>query len=675
MASNAQQSQIAAASCRSAAGLRKAPSRAAPGPSAFFGSAGPLQAWTLVSTRLHRDVSWPRSQPRRFRVSASAKDESRGSDADVLGGSTEVDCGKLPNLQELEAGASSLHVESPDRGPHHARGLVLLNLVIFLWASNFSVIKDGVESLAPSIFNLCRFSVASVAFLPFALRERDPALWKTGMELALWLALGYATQAIALKFTSATSSAFISTLQVILVPLIAGLFGRRISPAIWTSALLAFGGVGLIAYDGAAASAGDLLNLLFALFCSCYVIRLEANAGKFPAQALSGVQLFGLVIFSAIWVAVERPPLDPSTIPWLAIVYLGVVTTALTTWLETIALRDGVTASEAALTYSLEPRAAVGARGWAGAALVLAGSAYSQLTGAQRLVERFAASVIEKLTAPLRDERGALPAWVPVPASMRRARASDPPTVRFDNGADESRTLLIVEAPDRAGLLGDVVRAIARSGLDISSAQAPTVAGRVEDRFLIASKAGRKIPASEQPELAAELLAELERRASKLTAGARRTVSPPSSPGAETPSVYDSSPSQGDSYYDQPEPALRLVYDGMSCEMDNGACSVHTVLTFSCPDRPGLLSDIATSIAQAGCVIHRADIATLRGRAADVVHVTDEAGRKLDSERMQEIVEGILAPKGNFLPRFQAALAERYFDLREQRSEERGAED
>lgn len=54
--------------------------------------------------------------------------------------------------------------------------------------------------------------------------------------------------------------------QVIVVPILCGLSGRGVKPATWLSALVAFGGMGLLEHGGAPAGVGDLLSLLSALF-------------------------------------------------------------------------------------------------------------------------------------------------------------------------------------------------------------------------------------------------------------------------------------------------------------------------------------------------------------------------------------------------------------------------
>jgi len=82
-------------------------------------------------------------------------------------------------------------------------------------------------------------------------------------------------------------------------------------------------------------------------------------------------------------------PLDISAIPWLPLLYTGLITTAGTLWLEMKALRN-VSAQDAALVYTTEPLWGAlfawaflgerwGALGWVGAAMIVMSSATAQM--------------------------------------------------------------------------------------------------------------------------------------------------------------------------------------------------------------------------------------------------------------------------------------------------------
>ncbi|MER3480719.1 MAG: EamA family transporter [Meiothermus sp.] len=271
--------------------------------------------------------------------------------------------------------------------PAYVQGFVYLNLVTLLWGTTFVVVKDAVETLAPSALIFLRFFLAALLFLPWS-RPQGGVGW-AGLELSLWLLLGYATQAIGLQYTSASRSAFITALNVVLVPLLLSLVGRR-PGRLWLAALMAFLGVGLLSYDPnqPPLNPGDAWTLGTALTYALYILRLEVYAKLYPPLPLTAAQLWGTSLLALGWMGLERPSLD--RVPWEAVVYLGLVATALTTWLQTLG-QGRVPALQAAVIYTMEPvwatlfawaflRERVGLMGAVGGVLILVSTLWAQTT-------------------------------------------------------------------------------------------------------------------------------------------------------------------------------------------------------------------------------------------------------------------------------------------------------
>lgn len=234
----------------------------------------------------------------------------------------------------------------------HALGLLALNALTLLWGTTFVVVKGAVAEMSPSLLVFLRFLLASLFFLPLAFRL-PKGVWGPGLELSFWLLLGYASQAVGLLYTSASRSAFITALNVVLVPLLLGLVGRRVGP-VWLAALLAFLGVGLLSYDPRQPplNVGDLWTLLTAFTYALYIVRLEVHAKAFPSLPLTAVQVFGTALLALPWALWEGVRWEG--IPWGAVLYLGVAATALTTWLQTWGQKY-VPAPQAAILYTMEP--------------------------------------------------------------------------------------------------------------------------------------------------------------------------------------------------------------------------------------------------------------------------------------------------------------------------------
>ncbi|OSX76118.1 hypothetical protein BU14_0207s0036, partial [Porphyra umbilicalis] len=194
---------------------------------------------------------------------------------------------------------------------------------------------------------------------------------------------GYAFQAVGLLTTSASRSGFLLYLNVKFVPLLAALlYRRRLTTGAWASAALAFAGTVVLAADGdAPVTVGDAWCVAAAAASAVFILRLEAaaaatlaaDAPPAPAAALNAVSLVAVAAAAAVWAlgvdgltpaAVAAPfvTADAGTGAWTGVspvavggvLYLGLVTTAFSNWLQTLAQRS-VAAERAAVVYAMDP--------------------------------------------------------------------------------------------------------------------------------------------------------------------------------------------------------------------------------------------------------------------------------------------------------------------------------
>jgi [protein-PII] uridylyltransferase len=77
--------------------------------------------------------------------------------------------------------------------------------------------------------------------------------------------------------------------------------------------------------------------------------------------------------------------------------------------------------------------------------------------------------------------------------SMRRQLLAAEPTVRLDNNASGTATVVEVRAPDRIGVLYRITRALADLDLDIRSAKVATLGDEVVDSFYVVTSTGTKV--------------------------------------------------------------------------------------------------------------------------------------------------------------------------------------
>uniref|UniRef100_A0A0E0LA99 EamA domain-containing protein n=1 Tax=Oryza punctata TaxID=4537 RepID=A0A0E0LA99_ORYPU len=296
--------------------------------------------------------------------------------------------------------------------PRKARSVVLLNLVTIVFASNISVVKEAETMLDPDLFNVLRFTISAIPFVPLLLKAlNDVQVFIRGVELGIWVAIGYLAQAIGLVTADAGRTAFISSLTVIIVPFLDGILGAEIPAYTWIGAFLSLIGVGILELSGSPPCVGDLLNLLSAFCFAIHMLRTEhisRNMKKENFPALVGCQVLVVAFVSAVsffikcfaknvhqWTSQLQSPMKLFCVmiqfPWMSILYTGIFSTTFCLWAEVAAMRD-VSATETAIIYGLEPVwgaafawAMLGERwgmtGFVGAIFIIAGSFMVQILG------------------------------------------------------------------------------------------------------------------------------------------------------------------------------------------------------------------------------------------------------------------------------------------------------
>ncbi|KAI7757895.1 hypothetical protein M8C21_025112, partial [Ambrosia artemisiifolia] len=131
------------------------------------------------------------------------------------------------------------------------RGILLLNVITLLYASNIPVLKEVEMVVDPSAFSAVRFTIAAIPFLPYAWKAReDGQALNSGLELGLWASLGYLMQAFGLLTSDAGRASVITMFTVIVVPLIDGMLGAAIPASTWFGAMMSIVGVGMMECSG-----------------------------------------------------------------------------------------------------------------------------------------------------------------------------------------------------------------------------------------------------------------------------------------------------------------------------------------------------------------------------------------------------------------------------------------
>lgn len=262
-----------------------------------------------------------------------------------------------------------------------------------LWGTAFYFQKEAMAHIGPWTFIAARAGLAAVALAPLAILEHRravPTTDKPGMQRIailgglVFLLAAYLQQA-GLVTASVTNTGFLTSLYVVFTPLVAW-FWLRIAPPriVWPAIALSFAGTWLLGGGSLGGLAhGDLLVAASALFWATHcVVTGRASQHQRPLT-FTAIQ-FGVVTAFAVVAAfaTEQPTVEGLKAAAVPILFVGLVSTAVTFTLFAIAVRH-TTPPEAAVILSAESlfAAAAGAImlgerlsavSWLGAGLMIA---------------------------------------------------------------------------------------------------------------------------------------------------------------------------------------------------------------------------------------------------------------------------------------------------------------
>ena len=277
--------------------------------------------------------------------------------------------------------------------------LLALVLVTAVWGVTFVQVKDAVALYPLLAFLALRFGIATATLaVPGVTRLRGLGRrgWAAAAFAGLLLAAGYTLQTAGLARTTVSSAGFVTGMYVVLTPLLAlALFRLRVRLAAWAGVALATAGLALLSGVDAGSPAGDLLVLGGAAVYSLQIVLMERYAPLYDVLAFTLVEM--LAAFAALGVvAIPQYEVPRGWTVWGALLVTGVFASALAFLAQTWAQRR-TSATRTALVFTLEPVWAalfgytlagdrLGAAGWAGCIVIMAGILLAEPAAAATLV-------------------------------------------------------------------------------------------------------------------------------------------------------------------------------------------------------------------------------------------------------------------------------------------------
>lgn len=281
---------------------------------------------------------------------------------------------------------------------------LLLIMIAAIWGSGFVAQRAGMETLGPLSFNAARFVLAILSLLPVwwyqqqRLRreteqtvEYGTVFWAGGLLAGTVMFAGFTLQQMGLQYTTAGNAGFITSIYIVLVPLLGLLLGQTTRLYTWVGIGLAVVGLyNLSIGPDFSINQGDWLELLGSFFWAVHVLTLGWLSPRL--KDLVGLSILQFVV-AACWAIItaqwlEQPHWADFVTAAVPLLYSGFIVSGLGFTLQLVAQRT-ISSSVAALILSGEAVFAliagwlflgedVGSKQLFGCSLMLAGMLISQ---------------------------------------------------------------------------------------------------------------------------------------------------------------------------------------------------------------------------------------------------------------------------------------------------------
>jgi drug/metabolite transporter (DMT)-like permease len=262
------------------------------------------------------------------------------------------------------------------------RGMTMLASASFIWGTAFVAQRVGMEYIGPATFIAVRFFVGGVSLLPVIFvnslfnrkktgqgggirvgKDARPLLIG-GFYCGVTIFISGLLQQVGIIYTTVGKSGFITTLYIVMVPILGLFWGRKVSRRMWCCVFIAITGMYLLCVnESVSLNKGDAYTFICAMVSAVHILLVDHYSPLADGVKLSCIQFFvccGLGFIAAF--TFEQPQLPAIYSAWAPILYTGVLSSGLAFTIQVIAQRD-VNPVAASLIMSLESVFAV-LMGW-----------------------------------------------------------------------------------------------------------------------------------------------------------------------------------------------------------------------------------------------------------------------------------------------------------------------
>ena len=210
-----------------------------------------------------------------------------------------------------------------------------------IFYGTFYAITKTVNKNIPIFWMIAlRMVFALIGFLPFLKKgiKINKETFKLSLLLSSVFLIGVVVQTKGLQYTSAGKAGFIGGLFVILTPIFSWIFYKtRFHRFLFFPILLILVGLFIMFYENAAIflsiGIGEVYNFIGAICIAFHIIFISKYLKKLNIYTLTLTQILIILIFSVIMALsteFDYSFTDITSLEWMLLVYLGVITTTIT---------------------------------------------------------------------------------------------------------------------------------------------------------------------------------------------------------------------------------------------------------------------------------------------------------------------------------------------------------
>lgn len=247
------------------------------------------------------------------------------------------------------------------------RSSFLLFLAAFIWGVAFVAQSVGMDYMGPFTFNGARFLMGSLVLLPLVLYRRKSTKREKkqfgsvkvtltgGICCGLALCSAALFQQFGILYTTVGKAGFITTLYIIIVPIMGIFLKKKIPGKVWLAAVVAMAGMYLLCMsESLKLGKGDRYVFICAILFSVHILVIDYFSPRADGVELSCLQFFTAgTVCSVLALVFEKPEVSNFVDGIIPLAYAGIMSSGVAYTLQVVGQKD-LDPTVASLILSME---------------------------------------------------------------------------------------------------------------------------------------------------------------------------------------------------------------------------------------------------------------------------------------------------------------------------------